>query len=399
MKDLLERAHLQELTTRLREPRRFIQVISGPRQVGKTTLVGQALSRLGMPHLSVSADAVAGAGDAWLAQQWQSARALQRQDSAPDFILAVDEVQKVGNWSETVKKLWDQDTREQMPLKVILLGSSRLLLQQGLTESLAGRFETTYMGHWSCTEMEEAFGLSAEQYVWFGGYPGAAHLITDEDRWKSYVRDSLIETTVSRDILMMTRVDKPALLKKVFELGCTYSGQEVAYQKIMGQLQDAGNTTTLSHYVHLLHSAGLLAGLEKYAGTQLRQRSSSPKFQVHNTALLTAQQGKAMYEVTRDHALWGRWVEAAVGAHLMNHQAGGSYTVHYWRSGKHEVDFVLARNEQVVALEVKSGAKQRAPGMEAFQKAFPQAKVLMVGTGAEGIPWQTFLKMNPTHLF
>ncbi len=394
---MFERAEIQLLTKRMNEPKKFIQVVMGPRQIGKSTLVGQLLARLGTPYHFASADAVPNAGDIWLEQQWETARLQKKTTGATDFILAVDEIQKIDNWSELVKKLWDEDNRTKEDIKVILLGSSRLLLQQGLTESLTGRFETTHLGHWSFTEMEQAFGMTAQQYVWFGGYPGSAVLINDEDRWKNYVNDALIETSISKDILMLTRVDKPALLRKLFELGCLYSGQVLSYSKIVGQLQDAGNTTTLSHYLQLLDTAGLLAGIEKYTGETLRQRSSSPKFQVHNTALLTAQQNQSLPEVLVKPDVWGRWVEAAIGAHLVNHQLKEGFTLHYWRHRNDEVDFVLVKKGKVIGLEVKSGVTQKAPGMEAFKKLYNPDKVLLVGNS--GIPWQEFLKINPSQLF
>ena len=394
---MFERPDIQPITSRLREPRNFIQVLMGPRQVGKSTLVGQVLKKLNTPSLFVSADAVANAGDTWLEQQWEAARLQWKSSESPEFILAIDEIQKISNWSEVVKKLCDDDTRNQRGIKLILLGSSRLLLQQGLTESLAGRFETTYLGHWSCDEMGRAFGVTADQFVWFGGYPGAATLMSDEDRWKRYVNDALIETSISRDILMLTRVDKPALLRKLFELGSLFSGQILSFTKIVGQLQDAGNTTTLAHYLQLLNPAGLLAGIEKYTGEHLRQRSSSPKFQVHNTALLTAQQGASLPEVQAQPVIWGRWVEAAIGAHLVNNQQRDGYTVHYWRSRNDEIDFVVERKQKVIGIEVKSGATQKAPGMEAFVNEHHPDKVLLVGKS--GIPWQEFLKVPLRELF
>jgi hypothetical protein len=369
----------------------------GPRQVGKSTLAEQVLQQLKLPFLLVSADAVPNTGDIWLEQQWEAARLQHQNSGSPDFILAIDEIQKISNWSEIAKKLWDEDTRKKRNIKVILLGSSRLLLQRGLTESLAGRFETTYLGHWSFAEMQEAFGFTPVQYVWFGGYPGAATLISDEDRWKKYVNDALIETSISKDILMLTRVDKPALLRKLFELGCLYSGQILSYTKIVGQLQDAGNTTTLAHYLHLLDTAGLLAGIEKFTGEELRQRSSSPKFQVHNTALLTAQQAAGLGEVQMQPDVWGRWIEAAIGAHLVTHQLTEGYTVHYWRYRNDEIDFVLEKKGTVIGIEVKSGTTQKAPGMDAFRKQHKPNKVLLVGSS--GIPWPEFLKTAPAQLF
>jgi len=394
---MFQRAYFEQLTARLKEPRKFIQVLMGPRQVGKSTLTDQVLQKLKLPYLSVSADGVPNTGDIWLEQQWEAARLLHQNSGSSDFILAIDEIQKISNWSEIAKKLWDEDTRKKRNMKVILLGSSRLLLQQGLTESLAGRFETTYLGHWSFTEMQEAFAFTPEQYVWFGGYPGAATLVSDEDRWKKYVNDALIETSISKDILMLTRVDKPALLRKLFELGCLYSGQILSYTKIVGQLQDAGNTTTLSHYLHLLNTAGLLAGIEKFTGEELRQRSSSPKFQVHNTALLTVQQAASLAEIQQRPDVWGRWVESAIGAHLVNHQLSEGYTVHYWRHRNDEIDFVLTKKGKVIGIEVKSGATQKAKGMDAFKKQHEPDKVLLVGNS--GISWKEFLKIAPSQLF
>jgi predicted AAA+ superfamily ATPase len=333
----------------------------------------------------------------WLEQQWQTARLQHTSSGTLDFILAIDEIQKISNWSEVVKKLWDEDTKAKRNIKVILLGSFRLLLQQGLTESLAGRFETTHISHWSFTEMQEAFGFTSEQYVWFGGYPGAASLISDEVRWKNYVTDALIETSISKDILMLTRVDKPALLRKLFELGCLYSGQILAYTKIVGQLQDAGNTTTIAHYLNLLNTAGLLAGIEKFSGSEIRQRSSSPKFQVYNTALITAQQPETLAEVQKKPETWGRWVEVAIGAHLVNNQLSGGYTVLYWRHRNDEIDFVLERKGKVIGIEVKSGAALRTKGMDAFKKMYHPEKILLVGNS--GIPWPDFLKIQPSTLF
>jgi predicted AAA+ superfamily ATPase len=234
---MFERSHLQTLINRINEPRRFIQVVMGPRHIGKTTLITQLIGKIKIGYHFMPADAVAATNTAWLEQQWETARIKMDLGGTEEFLLVIDEIQKIANWSEMVKLQWDADTRNRRNLKVILLGSSRLLLQKGLTESLAGRFETTYMGHWSYDEMHQAFGWDANQYVWFGGYPGSAELINDEDRWKKYVKESLIETSISKDILMLTRVDKPALMKRLFEAGCLYSGQILSFNKVLGQLQ------------------------------------------------------------------------------------------------------------------------------------------------------------------
>lgn len=393
-----QRTHLQALTKRLKEePRRFIQVLYGPRQVGKTTLAMQLTRQIGLPFHFASADAVEGGADTWVAVQWERARFLQKQSGAAEAVLLLDEIQKIASWSEQVKREWDADTRNGVAVKVVLLGYSRLLLQQGLTESLAGRFETIYMGHWSLREMREAFGFSPAQYVWFGGYPGAAALAGDEERWKRYVVDALIETSIARDILLLTRVDKPALLRRLFELGCQYSGQILSFTKLLGQLQDAGNTVTLSHYLRLLDTAGLLGGLEKYAADVVRQRASSPKFQVHNTALISAQQGFSMSEIQGRPAEWGRWVESAVGAHLMQGAMRGAYSLYYWRDGAREVDFVLERKGRLIALEVKSAPSGVMPGMDAFRQRFHPDKVYLIGPS--GIPWEELLGVDAEELF
>ncbi len=394
---MYERSYLKQVKSRIEEPRKFIQVILGPRQVGKTTMVNQLLSQLSISYVSESADAISATNSAWLMQAWETARLKMKASSASEYLLVIDEIQKIDNWSEVVKQQWDKDTRENINIKVILLGSSRLLIQKGLTESLAGRFETFYLGHWSFAEMTAAFGWSIEQYIYFGGYPGSALLIEDEERWKSYIKDSLIETSISKDILMLTRVDKPALLKRLFEIGCLYSGQILSYTKITGQLQDAGNTTTIANYLKLLSDCGLLGGLEKYAGSVIRKRSSSPKFQVYNNALLTSQDDETYPTAIVNPKLWGRLVESSVGAHLLNHSISERYNLHYWREGNNEVDFILEKGNKVIGLEVKSGVSADNEGMGIFNEKFHPDKMLLVGTS--GIPYAEFLKINPKELF
>lgn len=394
---MFERTYLKSVKARVEEPRKFIQVILGPRQVGKTTMITQLLSQLSTPNLYESADAISATNSAWLMQIWESARLRLKASGASEFLLVIDEIQKIDNWSEVVKQQWDKDSRENVNIKVILLGSSRLLIQKGLTESLAGRFETLYLGHWSYPEMQQAFGWNIQQYVYFGGYPGSTTLISDEERWKNYIKDSLIETSISKDILMLTRVDKPALLKRLFELGCLYSGQILSYTKITGQLQDAGNTTTLANYLKLLSDCGLLGGLDKYAGDIIRKRGSSPKFQVYNNALITAQSGDTYEKAIVNPELWGRLVESSVGAHLINNSVSDKYNLHYWREGEYEVDFILEKDDKVIGLEVKSGIKAENAGMSIFAERFHPEKVLLVGTG--GIPYDEFLKINPRELF
>ncbi|RLE32392.1 AAA family ATPase [Candidatus Acetothermia bacterium] len=372
---------------RLVEPRRFIQVIAGPRQVGKTTLIGQVLSSLDLPHRYVSADEPTLRDRFWLEGQWEAARLLAGDGEA---VLVIDEVQKISDWPEAVKRLWDEDTNAGRRLKVVLLGSAPLLVQQGLTESLAGRFEIVHLPHWSYAEMKGAFGWDVDRYVFYGGYPGAAPLIGDHSRWSRYILDSLIETTISRDVLLHSRITKPALLRRLFELACAYSGQVLSYTKMLGQLHDAGNTTTLAHYLDLLAGVGMVVGLQKYAKGRVRRRGSSPKLQVMNTALMSATSGFTFEEAHADRAFWGRLVESAVGAHLVNVQSAGEFRVFYWRAGDREVDFVVETGRSLIAIEIKSGRLRGSlSGMAEFDRLFHPARKLLVG--GDGISVEGFL--------
>jgi uncharacterized protein len=376
------------LSGRLTEPRRFMQVVAGPRQSGKSTLVQQVTGELDVPVRYASADEPTLRGPEWIGQQWEAAR-LEATGRA-GAVLVLDEIQKIPRWSDTVKRLWDEDTRRKRPLKVVLLGSAPLLIAQGLTESLAGRFETLRLPHWSFGEMREAFDFTVDDYLYFGGYPGAAPLAAEPARWSRYVADSLIETSISRDVLLLTRVDKPALLRRLFDLACRYSGQVLSYTKMLGQLQDAGNSTTLAHYLDLLAGAGMVCGLPKYAGDVARSRGSSPKLQVLNTALMTATSGLAPADVKADREFRGRLIESAVGAHLANATASGECELFYWRDRGQEVDFVVRSRARLIAIEVKSGrAPQAHPGTAAFATAFKVRRTLLVG--GDGIALGDFL--------
>lgn len=383
---MFQRLQLAELIARLQQPRRFLQILAGPRQVGKTTLARQAMSAFQGPGHYATADLPAAPDARWIEQQWRVARlSAQRQPA----LLVLDEVQKVPRWSEIVKKLWDEDSHDQTDLRVVLLGSSPFLMQQGLGESLAGRFELIRLPHWSFAEMAAAFGWNVEQFVYFGGYPGAAALVEDEFRWKSYVLDAIVEPTLSRDVLQLARIDKPALLRRLFVLGCAYSGQILSYQKMIGQLQDVGNTTTLAHYLALLGGAWMLTGLGKFAGDQARSRAASPKLLALNTALISAQLNRNFAEARHEGEIWGRLVESAVGAHLHNTRPHGT-EVCYWREHNHEVDFICRRGEKVIAVEVKSGRNKGVlTGLNRFAAQYADSTGLVVGSG--GIPLETFL--------
>ena len=324
-----------------------------------------------------------------------AARSHGSEDNPDGHVLVLDEIQKIPRWSDSVKGLWDADRAEGLKLHVVLLGSSPLLMQHGMSESLTGRFEAIRLTHWSLREMADAFDFDLEDYLYFGGYPGGAPLIRDEARWRNYVNNGLIEPSIEKDILMMTRVDKPALLRQLFHLGCRYSGKELSYTKMMGQLQDAGNTVTLAHYLDLLGNAGLIRGLPKYAGQHHRRRASSPKLNVLNMALMSAGSGYSKAQAQADRSYRGRMVESLVGAHLHNTAPPDCHT-HYWRNGTDEVDFVLERGERLVAIEVKSGtAPGIARGIDAFQNEFGNCRQLLIGD--RGIPLAEFLSYPAEH--
>jgi len=383
------------LIGRLREPRRFIQVLAGPRQTGKTTVARQVLAGLWMPSHYATADEPMLRDREWLSREWEIAR---EKAGGKGGVFVLDEAQKIPGWSETVKRLWDEDAVSGCPLRVVLLGSSPLLVRHGTEESLAGRFERIPVTHWSLAEMHAAFGWNADRYVYYGGYPGAVTLVGDRERWARYVLDSIIEPSISRDIQLMARVEKPALLRQLFHLACDYSGQVLSYQKMLGQLRDAGNTDVLAGYLRLLEGAGMAAGLERFSGSRVRQRGSIPKLQVLNTAAMTATSAGDFEAVRGDSDRWGRLVESAVGAHLLNAARIGPFEVFYWREGKHEVDFVIRRGKDSVAIEVKGGLKAgRLSGLAAFTREHKPTRSLVVGGG--GIPLEEFLLTPPADWF
>ena len=374
---------------RFGEPRKRIQVIAGPRQVGKTTSVEQALAEYRGGYTYKLAEGLGLSPLDWLAAEWNAARAKAKTEG--EHLLVIDEIHKIKGWSTVVKRLWDEDGFNHVELKVCLLGSSRLLLQKGLDESLAGRFEIIDVWHWSFADMHAAFGYSLEEYILFGGYPGAADLRGDEARWAQYVRDAIIEPSISLDILQLDTVAKPELLRQTFVLACNYSGKILSYQKMVGQLQEAGNTTTIAHYLRLLGEAGLVAGLEKLYDEPVRVRASSPKLAVCNNALRTAMQTYAPSELRADPVRWGRAVESAVGAQLMASVRRSGIALLYWNAGCKEVDYVLRGDGEIAALEVKSADADSVSGMHEFRRKYPRAKTYLVG--GQGMSLDSFFAM------
>ena len=395
--EVFKRQQFKAILDRVNEPRGVIQVLSGPRQVGKTTIVEQVLKEITFPYFFYRADNIPETDTDWISRTWQSARSQMEILNAKEAILVIDEIQKIQKWSEAVKREWDSDTSSHLQLKVLLLGSSRLMLRKGLTESLAGRFEMIRLGHWSFAEMQEAFGWSLDQWIYFGGYPGTVRYISDEKRWRRYVKDSLVAPAIEKDVIMTSNIYKPALMKQLFELGCAYSAELLSLNKMLGQLLDAGNVTTLSSYLEILDQCNMLAGLQKYANDEARKYQSVPKYQVYNNALLTAYKGKSFDKDRIDPKIWGRWVESAVGAHLLRGAIEGGYNVFYWRERNDEVDFIIQKQGESIAIEVKSGRRGMNSGLKEFSAKFHPKKAFVVGT--DGIPFDVFFKADIEMLF
>ena len=387
-----KRPQFAEVLERMNEPRKFIQVLAGPRQVGKSTLIDQVLEECTLPHYLYNADGVDENDTDWIRRVWESARIQMDTRQQTEAILVIDEIQKIKRWSEIVKREWDADTRNRRQLKLFLLGSSRLMLRKGLTESLAGRFELIRLGHWTLQEMEDAFGLTLDEWIYYGGYPGSASLIKDMRRWRKYIKESLVAPAIEKDIIMTSNIYKPALMKQLFELGCSYSAELLSLTKALGQLQDVGNVTTLSSYLNILNQCNLLAGLQKYANDDARRYQSVPKFQVYNNALLTAYRGTTYDKDRIDPQIWGRWVESAVGGYLLGDAEDGGYKVYYWRERSDEVDYIVASQGTAIALEVKSGRRGMNSGLPKFCENFHPRRALVIGT--DGIPFKEFFHMK-----
>lgn len=394
---MYKRSEYKTIKSRLEEPRRFIQVIVGPRQIGKSTVVKQVLKDIEAPYLFYSADDVPASNRAWIADCWEAARSIKDIKKYSEFILVIDEIQKIANWSEIVKKEWDSDTFNDCDIKVLLLGSSRVLLEKGLSESLAGRFEEIRMSHWSYKEMRDAFNLSLSEYMYYGAYPGAVSLIGDYERFQQYIQSAIIDSTINKDILMDTPVGKPALLRQTFELGAAYSGELLSLNKMLGTLQDAGNTSTLVSYMNLLNDSGLLCGLQKFSIDMARRKASIPKLQVYNNALKLAYLNTSFENALTDRHLWGRIFESGIGSYLLNQAFKHRFDVFYWRDRNMEVDYILKRGNSVVAIEVKSNSEQRTEGLDVFRHSFSPKAAFIVGDG--GIPPEEFMTMDINSLF
>ncbi len=379
--------------------KKLLHIMTGPRQVGKTTAALQIEAKWGGPVISASADLPLPPGPEWVRSHWDRAEHEARRagNERSEVLLILDEVQKVRGWSEVVKASWDKACREKSRIQVIILGSSSLLIQKGLSESLAGRFFLYRCTHWTFPEMERAFSWDMDRWLFFGGYPGAAALVDQENVWSRYVTDSLVETVLAKDVLQLQTVAKPALLRHLFMLSAVHPAQILSYNKMLGQLQDAGNTTTLAHYLKLLETAFLISGLELFKGGTQKKRGSSPKLIIWNNGLINALTRDSLMASRSNYSWWGRLVENAVGAHLLNHLTGVPYSVYYWRHKSLEVDYVVKTPKQIWGIEVKSGNPKNPKGISGFLKMYPEARTMIVGSG--GMPLDEFFRSDPRDLF
>lgn len=396
---MYQRQHLNILTSRMAEPRRRMQIVMGPRQVGKSTLVGQFTEATSVPFDFFAADSVNRFDTSWIPNKWQQARMRMDIHSEQEHILVIDEVQKIRGWSEQVKKEWDEDSRSHRNLKVILLGSSRLLLQKGLEESLEGRFETIKMGYWDWQEMHEAFGFSMDEYVYFGGFPGLAPDIQDEDRWRNLMEDSIISPILTRDILEIEEIRNPALLRQVFELACIESAKELSLTKMQGTM-NSGTVPTIKNYLDILNKSMIVQPLQNYSPSRVKEKQSVPKMQVFNNAFRNRFGSFSFDEARVDPAEWGRLVESAVGAHLANRAMTDDYELFYWRNERRqECDYVLRKGQALVAIEVKSGSVDKTVGFEKFKEQFADIVTAAFIVGPHALPLEDFFIMDLKSLF
>lgn len=387
------RAHLTALEGAIRKWPQLMHILVGARQTGKSTAAEQLAARWTGPVVSASADAPDPPGAEWISHHWNLARKTAKKRTV---LLIIDEVQKIRGWSDAVKALWEEDRRKRRSLRVLLLGSSSLLIQKNIRETLAGRFALHRSPHWSFRECREAFGWDLDRWIHFGGYPGTVRMLRDQPFWRAYVSESLMESAIARDVLALGQVSKPALLRNLFGVACAFPAQIVSYNEMLGTLQDAGNTVTLSHYLHVLGECFLISGLEKHAAA-VRSKGSSPKIVVWNNALISAHAGLSFKDSRADCGWWGRLVENAVGAHLLNHLSRATHSITYWRERDDEVDYIVSLGRKRWAIEVKSGRSMRPRGLGAFQKLFPGTTPVIIGSG--GMDLEEFFLSDPRTFF
>mgnify|MGYP000007310264 CR=1 FL=1 len=362
MNKIIKLPFISMLESNLARGNSFIQVILGPRQVGKTTSILDFIDgEYPNKYHYVSADETFNSSASWIMEQWQIA-------SKKSLLLVIDEIQKCENWAEVIKMLWDASQRKETkerPISCILLGSSSLQIQKGLTESLTGRFQLIKAFHWNLAESKEGYGLDLEEYLQFGGYPGSYQFTELRSQWVNYIKNSIITTVLDKDILLYHTVKSPSLFRQAFELVISYPAQEISYTKLLGQLQEKGNVELVKYYLSLLEGAYLIKCLSKYTGKPVLTRASSPKILplapcLFQLTIIDEYDGKER----------GRAFELMVGAQLARVEAD----LYYWREKNDEVDFILKQGKNIWAIEVKSGRKKSEKGLMKFMQKFPKSK-------------------------
>jgi predicted AAA+ superfamily ATPase len=357
------RSFVTALRKRINESGPLIQVLVGPRQVGKTTAVRAVLAGRGVYETADSPTPLPSS----IVEGW-----WKQGSESPEKILAIDEIQKIPGWSEVVKKCWDRAPRA---LKVILTGSSSLLLEKALRESLAGRFELIRAEHWNFGEARGRFDLSVQRFVEFGCYPGGVPFLNDLERWGAYLRDSIVEPVLGRDLLQMHPVEQPALLRQVFGVAVSHPAEIVSLQKIQGQMQGKGTLPTIQNYLRLLKEAFLITPVGKFSSSGLRIRGSSPKLVVHDNGLVRCFERPVHAPLSPDRA--GRYVENAVGARLIE----SGFDLFYWKDRNLEVDWVaVGPDGRRWAIEVKSGEifAKDLDGLSEFCRRHPDFEPYLV---------------------
>jgi predicted AAA+ superfamily ATPase len=365
MPPLLKLPFIDELENNITNHSQFIQVILGPRQVGKTTGIGLFLKKYKKPYVECTADDIKTDAYSWLNEQWQRASEL-----GDETLLVIDEIQKIHDWSSHIKQLWDSQRKIKTKLKLILLGSSSLQLQEGLSESLTGRFQVIRAYHWGYNESNKLKKMSLKDYLTFGGYPGSYTLIKNQKNWNTYIQQSIVDTVIDKDILRHAKVKNYALFKQTFHLLASLPAQEISYTKLLGQLQEKGNTDLIKYYIQLFEGAYLFRAIQKYNTKSFKVKTSSPKIIPLGMALIDR------FIYSKETEL-GHIFEAAVGAKLI--QAFGD-NVYYWRDGDFEVDYVIELDSKIIAIEVKSGKAKSSKSLTAFQKKFPKSNVIFINS-------------------
>ncbi len=394
------------LARRLAEPAPGrIQLLAGPRQVGKTTLLLELAERHGKVAIYAAADGPEAALPGFWERLWSRAEGTASTEGRA--LVLLDEAHVLHDWAGHLKREWDRLRRGKLPVQVVATGSSALRLAHGSRESLAGRFERITLTHWSASSLAEVFGVPPTEackiLVEMGSYPGAFEFRKDSPRWSAYVRDAILEPAVGRDILALAAVRKPALLRQVFGVAASAPTQILSLQKIQGQLQDRGALETIAHYLALLEEAFLVATLQKHSTRPARQRSAPPKVVPLNNALLAVMDPRGIPDRTREPERWGVWVENACLAHAWN----AGQRVNYWREEPLEVDGVLEGGWGAWAIEVKTGriSASDLKGLGEFVRRHPKFRPLIVcdddarrvaeRAGFETVPWTDFLLHGP----